>query len=78
MTITLDPRRIDRAPTARKHEGPYYPVDKMRRILAPEVTDPSWIERMNEWWLTLSIVEARFYVVAILLAVFCAAVIVIL
>ena len=77
MTITLDPRRIDRADQAKKHEGPFY-GEQLRRLLSPEVTDPSWLDRFTDWWAELTPQEARFLACVVLLAVFCAAVIVIL
>ena len=45
---------------------------------APGLPAASIIERLDEWWLSLSHREARFLVSVIALAVFCAACIVIL
>ena len=44
------PRRVDRAPQPKRHEGPYYGHD-LRRVIAPEPTDPSLVDRAFEWYL---------------------------
>jgi hypothetical protein len=42
------PRRVEDQP--KRREGPYY-GDRLRRLLAPEPTDPSIIDRLAEWWM---------------------------
>ena len=63
------PRRFEDNP--KRHEGPYY-GDRLRRLLAPEVTDPSLIDRMAEWWMGKqwpSVVLVVFVIAAIVAAV---------
>ena len=52
ITLVPPPRRIDRGPQAKRHVGPYYGHD-LRRVLSPEPTDASFIERLAEWWETV-------------------------
>lgn len=56
---------------------PYY-GHGLRRIIAPEVTDPSLIERITEAFNEMSARESMFVVGIIALCVFCAALIVVL
>ena len=58
MTLTLapdpNPRRLDRAPQAKRHVGPYYGPSALRAILAerpPTVTDR--LRDSRALWLTL-------------------------
>ena len=41
------PRRVEDQP--KRREGPYY-GDRLRRLLAPEPTDPSLVERLTEFY----------------------------
>jgi len=79
MTITLapnpNPRRSDRAPQAKRHTGPYY-GERLRRVLAPEPTDPGWIERVTEWYGGLTVRSAWVVLVLTVLAVAAATLIV--
>jgi len=80
MTYTLDPHRhrpTDRGPQPTRHTGPYY-GHSLRRVLAPEVTDPSWIERITDWYAELTNGEVAFVTLVVILAMFCAAAIVLL
>ena len=77
--MTLDNRRFpDRGPQPNRHVGPYY-GSGLRRVLAPEPEEPaSIIERLTNAYESMSIMEIRFVVCCIILAVFMAAVIVVL
>ena len=79
MTWIHDPykHRLDGRSYNNRIGRPYY-GEKLRRIIEPDVCDPSLVERVSEWWNELTIREARFMVAVILMAVFCAAAIVIL
>jgi hypothetical protein len=62
------PRRVDRAPKPTKHEGPFYGYD-LRRVIAPEPTDPSMIERAWLWWEDIS--SSRYFWWEVIVAVGC-------
>jgi hypothetical protein len=79
MTITLvsssdSPRKVA-APLDPRHEGPYY-GEKLRRVLAPEVTDPSLIERLTDWWEALPVSTVAILSGCIIVAILSAALIV--
>ena len=70
-------RHTDRAPQCKKHVGPFY-GHSLRRVIEPEVTDPSWIVRMTDWWDELTVKDAKIFTALVIAAVFCAALIVLL
>ena len=78
MTWIHDPykHKLDGRSYNHRIGKPYY-GHSIRRVIEPEVTDPSWIERLTDWYSELTITEARFFSGLILLAVFCAAAILI-
>jgi len=78
MTWIHDPykHKLDGRSYNHRIGKPYY-GEKLRRVISPEVTDPSWIERLTDWYCEITIKEARFLTLVVLLAVFCAAAIVI-
>ena len=70
--------RRDRENFAHQNGEPVQGVHPDAGDAAPGLPAASIIERLDEWWLSLSHREARFLVSVIALAVFCAACIVIL
>ena len=82
MTITLapdpNPRRIDRAAQPKRHTGPYY-GSQLRRVLAPEPTDPSFIDRVADYYfehrwptIVLLVLGAAFLAASIMFLAGCA------
>jgi len=68
MTWTLDPnpRRIDRGPQAKRHEGPYYGEQLRRLIAAEEPTSKHDRDAQMAWLIVMVVVPAAVLVAALI------------
>jgi hypothetical protein len=79
MTWIHDPykHKLDGRSYNNRIGKPYY-GDKLRRVIAPEPTDLSVIERLTDWYSELTVKDAKIVTALVIAAVFCAAIIVLL
>ena len=70
MTITLapdpNPRRLDRAPQAKRHEGPYYGSALARLLAAVPPDDAHGRDRQMTWLIVMIAVPAALILAALI------------